>query len=171
MANTYTLIASNTLSSAAASVTFSSIPQTYTDLVLRVSTRTDGSADNTLLGVRFNNDTNTNYSSILLTGNGSTASSSTLGTFANTYLGQTVANTATANTFNNGELYVPNYTASQNKPISGIGIAENNSTTAIIRAVAGLWQVTSAITSITLISGNGNFMTGSSFFLYGIKNS
>ena len=75
MANTYTLISSNTLTSSAASVTFSSIPATYTDLVLRISARSDRVSTTDRLRLTFNSDTATNYSNITLVGDGAAASS------------------------------------------------------------------------------------------------
>lgn len=174
MANTYVLIASNTLGSSAASVTFSSIPSTYTDLVLKVSTRTDQSGSFGGGGyVRFNSDSATNYSITDVYGDGSTAASArrtsvTFGWWS--YEGYNTSG-STANTFTNAELYIPSYQASANKPYSAFSAAETNATTAIIQGVAGLWRNTAAITSILISPDAGNFVSGSSFFLYGIKSS
>jgi hypothetical protein len=168
MPSTYTLISSNVLSSSAASVTFSAIPSTYTDLVLRVSGRTTVTGQATdNLELRFNG------SITRLRGNGSTASSS-----ANS--GVTVINgltafdaaDATSNTFSSLEIYVPSYLASQNKPVSLFSAQEDNNATANIVATAGLWRDTTAISSIYIGSNSGgSFVSGSSFYLYGIKNS
>jgi hypothetical protein len=172
MPSTYTLISSNVLSSSAASVTFSAIPATFTDLVLRVSGRTDrGSTFNTVL-VEFNSNTS-NYSYTTLTGQGSTASSTRLSSGSSGSFGVISGDTNTANTFGSGELYLPNYTASQNKPYSVFTVNESNAATIINQGVyANLWQNTSAITQIKLTPDNTtNFISGSSFYLYGIKNS
>ena len=174
MAATYTLINSNVLSSSAASVTFSSIPATYTDLVLRISARTDNpGVNNESCYIQFNSDTATNYSYVLISGNGSAASSSIFS--SQTYIGSITADstTATANTFASWEIYVPSYLASQNKPISVIAMQENNQTAAFIRPNAGLWRNAAAITSITFtgVSGVSSFVSGSSFYLYGISNA
>lgn len=170
---TYTLIASNTLSASAASVTFSSIPSTYTDLVLRVSMRHDSAATLFNIDVRFNGDTATNYSRTFLTGDGASPSSSrnTSSAFARILMAD--AATATANTFASGEIYIPNYTASTNKPLSSFNAQEDNSTTAYITANAALWQNTAAINQISIFpaTSSGNFVAGSSFYLYGLKNS
>jgi len=174
MPNTYTLISSNVLSSSAASVTFSAIPSTYTDLVLRMSTRTDQAGSFAGAGyVRFNSDTATNYSVTELYGDGASAlsarrTSATFGWWS--YQGFNTAGT-TSITFTNAELYIPSYTASQNKPLSGISAGETNATTAIMDATAGLWRNTAAITTILVAPDSGNFVSGSSFYLYGIKNS
>ena len=177
MALTYVLIASNTLSSSAASVTFSAIPNTYTDLVLRVSTRDTRTASGPLIGftLRVNNDFGSNYSSTKLIGNGSTASSSRQSNYDGV---SPIANTgdigtSTADTFNNGEIYFSNYTSTGSKPISVFNISENNNATTGIQTEvwASLYRGTSAISTIVLTADGTAFKAGSSFFLYGIKNS
>lgn len=169
-ANTYTLISSNVLASTATSVTFSSIPSTYTDLVLRTSTRTNTATGTGSMFITCNG-TSANYSQTLIAGNGSTASSSRLGTQAQFDV-LTEGTSYTASTFTNDELYVPSYLASQNKPISFYNVIENNATAAAIRAYALLWQNTATITSITIADATGGqFVANSSFYLYGIKNS
>ena len=171
--NTYTLISSNVLSTSAASVTFASIPSTYTDLVLRMSVRTDQAGNFTSAGyVRFNSDSASNYSLTELYGDGSVGyparqSSSTYGWWS--YQGFNAAGT-TSNTFTHVEMYVPSYTVSQNKPFSSISAGENNATTAILDNVALQWRNTAAVSSI-FVGNTANFVSGSSFYLYGIKNS
>ena len=173
MPATYTLISSNVLTTSAASVTFSAIPATYTDLVLRISARKDGGGNT--FKVQFNSDTATNYSNTVLTGN-SSAASSTRNT-SQVYVRVFGANesTFTANSFGSSEVYIPSYTVSQNKPIGNFGVSENNSAAAdaaFINATAGLWQNTAAITSIVITDpAAGNFVSGSSFYLYGISNA
>ncbi len=166
MPNTYTLISSNVLSSSAASVTFSSIPATFTDLVMLWSVNTSSLQDGTIY---FNGTLGTtNYSRTFVAGNGATASSSRNSNreaIDMDYIGS-----ATANTFASGEMYLPNYAGSANKPLSTISALEANSTTAYLRANAGLARVTAAVTSLT-IAAAGTFSSGSSFYLYGIKNS
>jgi hypothetical protein len=172
MAATYIPIASTTLGTTAASVTFSAIPATYTDLVLRVSARTDTASAIESCYVQFNSDTSTNYSYVLITGNGSAASSNIYS--SQNYVGSIPADaaTATSNTFASWEVYVPSYLANQKKPLSIIGMQENNQTSAFIRPTAGLWQGTSAITSVSFTpTSGGNFVSGSSFHLYGISNT
>jgi hypothetical protein len=170
MPSTYSLISSNVLSSSAASVTFSAIPSTYTDLVLRISTRVNyASVDGNIL-IRFNGDTASNYSYTFIYGNGTTRVSSR-GTSTTRIIGAsaTEGSSATSNTFASAELYIPSYLANQNKPVSLDSATENNATEAYRAANAGLWRNTAAITSIYL--EGGDFVSGSSFYLYGIKNS
>ena len=173
MANTYQLIASNTLSSSAASVTFSSIPATYTDLVLKISARTNYGSISDYIQLVINGTT-ANYSDTTLWGDGASTFSLRNSNASLSEVSTMSANNATANAFGNSEIYIPSYTASQNKPIGAFGVAESNTTsfgTSFgVVADASLWRNTAAITSIT-IDAYGTYQSGSSFFLYGIKNS
>jgi hypothetical protein len=178
MANTYTLISSNVLASSAASVTFSSIPSTYTDLVLRMSMRNNDNSTRGYVTFRMNSNSGTVYSTRVLLSDGATVSNDAVSTRADLLSGLlTDGNTATTNTFSNVEMYIPSYTANQNKPISIFGVTETNATTtAMTTAVAGLFRDTNAISSITIYPDTNaspaySFVSGSSFYLYGIKNS
>jgi len=179
MANTYTLISSNVLSTTTASVTFSSIPSTYTDLVLRVSARNNDTGTWGHLHFQLNGDTTTTYSWTYLSGDGSTAASATSGNNTSTRSYYSVdASGATANTFGSAEIYIPSYTASQNKPISTFGVNETNSAVAgdaNIAITADLWRNTAAITSIKLGASSNfstvSFVAGSSFYLYGVRSA
>jgi len=169
MPATYTLIASNTLSSAAASVTFSAIPGTYTDLVLRTSIRSTQADTYGKVILRFNSDSSSIYSYTDLQGSGSVAySSRSSGDSSNASIFWE-GTSYTSNTFTSSELYLPNYTSTTSKPSSTFSTTENNATASWIGANADLYRNTSAITSITLT--HTSFASGSSFFLYGIKNS
>lgn len=174
MPSTYQLISSNILSTSAASVTFSSIPSTYTDLVVRMSVRSTRAANSNQMEFTLNGDSNTVYSITYMDGIGSSVTSSRISNGVNIYAGSLAAQNVTANTFNNTQIYIPSYTASQNKPMSVFNAYENNSTsTNQVAAIAGLYRSTTAISSITFTSGSGSFSyeAGSSFRLYGIKNS
>jgi hypothetical protein len=171
MPNTYELISSNTLSATTSSITFSAIPSRFTDLVVRISARGSNAAVGTQLGVRYNNSTSTIYSNTYLTSNGSAASSTNMS--ANN--GDEVNNgtsgaSSTSNTFGSTEIYIPNYTVSANKPISWFTVSENNATTAHITTSASLFGSTTAISSL-VINYNQSLLSGSSFYLYGIKKN
>ena len=169
MANTYTLIQSVTVGSGGtASITFAGIPQTYTDLLLVVSGR--ATTDNPTLYVYMNGDTTAgNYSFRLLGGDGASASSSTA---SQAWFMRVAPSSATASTFSNGCMYVPNYTDStSNQSVSVDSVTENNGTTAYTAFHAGLWSSTAAITSIVLDPYGTDFAQYSSASLYGIKNS
>ncbi len=159
---TMTLIQHIELGSAQANITLSSIPQTYTDLYLLFSGRvsvTDGG-----LRLRVNGST-ANLSTRLLYGNGSSATSAT----DTTYIGTVSDSNTTANTFGNGSLYFPNYASSTAKSFSGEIVHENNATSAVQWVTAGLYNSSTAITSLELFNaGSGNFVQYSSATLYGI---
>lgn len=176
MASSRYLISSQTLGSATASVTFSSIPSGYTDLALRISARGSGNSVNIYHLVTYNGSA-TGYSDTLLYKDGTNATpQSQRGTGGAWYsyagIGLPLpASQSTANTFDNTEIYIPSYTASQYKPASVFGVQETNSTTQYMAVDASLWSNNSAITSITITCGDQNYVVGSSFYLYGLKNS
>ena len=169
---TFIKIASVTVGSGgSANIEFTSIPATYTDLVVKYSLRGDAGAISRSVYVTFNNNTSS-YSDRYLQGDGSSASSgSNSGGTTKLYAGECTASTATSNTFGNQELYIPNYTSSNNKSVSIDAVAETNATTQYMSLVASLWSNSAAITSIKLVPGTGNFVQYSTATLYGIKNS
>jgi hypothetical protein len=173
MPSTYTLIKGETLTSSAASYTFTAIPSTFTDLVLRVSARSDTSAQTQQVWLQFNSDTSALYSYLNLGGNGSVVQGNIGSSLTSTRtIGGANGNTSTTSTFGNSEIYIPSYTVSQNKPIGSFGVSESNATAATMAVNAGLWRNTAAITSITILPSTSlNWLSGSSFYLYGIKNS
>jgi hypothetical protein len=171
MATTFTKIDSVTVGAGgAASVTFSAIPQTYTDLVIKASVRTSRAFTNDALSIKLNNNT-TGYSSKDATyDNGGAVSYTDL--FGVGYAINTEGNSNTANTFSNQEVYIPNYAGSNNKSFSSESVVENNGTDARVEMMASLWANTSAVTSITIDVYTGNtLLQYSTFTLYGIKNS
>jgi hypothetical protein len=170
MPNTFELIASSTVGAGgAASIDFTSIPQTFTDLVLKVSARGNYAGVGGAFFLEFNGLT-TNLSSRVLEGSGSAVSSFTAASrIQNT--GATNANN-TANTFGNAEFYIPNYRGSTNKSVSVDGTGENNATENYSALTAGLWSNTSAITSIKLlINAASSIVQHSTAYLYGVKNA
>ena len=174
MAATYIPIASTTLTTSTASVTFSAIPQTYTDLVLRLSFRTDvADTAEFQAKLKLNGSTAAIFSYTRLDGNGSTASSGRLSNTVNGRSGDGTQASNTSNTFGSSELYLPNYTASQNKPMSIFGVQETNATASSIRVYAQLWSSTAAISSMEINASDfgANFVSNSTFHLYGISNA
>jgi hypothetical protein len=158
MAKTYEPIATTTLGSAAASYTFSSIPSTYTDLVLVVNSST---ATNDASWLQFNGDTGSNYSNTRLQGNGSTATSDR-GT------SQTVGYYSGGDITNTNVLiaHIMNYsnTITYKTTLSRFNVAASS-----VNAEAILWRSTAAINAIKISNNAYNFTTGSTFTLYGIK--
>ena len=171
MANTYTLIEAKTLGSDTASMSFTSIPATYTDLLLLTSVRINRAGVSVNMNLQFNGSSS-NYTNLTLYSGGTTVdslASSALVGFAYWY---SPGNGATADTFSNASVYISNYTSSEYKPISIDSTSENNGTDTNLIAFTGVWQDTAAITSIALSNYQGsNLRQNSTAYLYGIKNS
>jgi len=164
-ANTYVPIFTNTLVSAQASVIFSSIPSTYTDLVLVINCAGSTTAVDALLRVGNGSvDTGSNYTATYLYGNGTAAGSYRF--TSNTYL-YLASYAATTTTFESVFItHLMNYAnTTTNKSV----LVRANTTSRDAEVGAGLWRSTSAIDTISVIRGSGNFVTGSTFSLYGIK--
>jgi len=171
---TYQKIATVTVGAGgASSIAFSSIPATYTDLKLVISARTNQTSWNDNSIVRFNSDSGNNYSSRRLNGSGSTADSSSNASQDGFYYWNFNGANATASTFSNNEMYIPNYTSSNQKSFSAERVVENNSSTDnMVSLIAGIWTGTAAITSISIAPFYGTlFAQYSTATLYGIKNS
>lgn len=170
MANTYTLISSVTVGAGgASSIDFTSIPATYTDLLLKVSVRSTRAT--VVDGIYISlNSSSSNFNWRSLEGEPGT---STVGSYNNTtnWAGVTTANSATASVFGNAEIYIPNYADSNYKSISSDSVSENNASTAVEALGATLWSNTSAITSISLAPSTGSFAQYSTAYLYGVKKS
>jgi hypothetical protein len=157
--STYTPISTQTLGSATASVTFSSIPQGYTDLVLVDNAKSASGAGDSELDVRFNGDSGSNYSTTFLYGNGSSALSGRTSNESYIYISRA------GETAGLGISHFQNYS---NSTTYKTVLSRGNSTNYVF-AWVGLWRNTNAITSMTLTRNGGlNFVTGSTFTLYGI---
>jgi hypothetical protein len=160
------LIESKTLGTAAASIEFTSIPQTFTDLVILASCRSNRDTQfSDWFFVSFNSNTS-NYSGRIMEGSGSVVDN--YSAFPRVF-GLATAAGATSNTFGNSATYVPNYAGATNKSWSVDQVVENNAAQSFLSIVAGLWSDTSAITSIALTPRVGTqFEIGSTVSLYGI---
>jgi hypothetical protein len=164
---TYTLIAHAEVGSGgAANITFSSIPATFTDLVVFYSLRETeaGAWLNTFLTF---NGSSAGYSERMLRGTGTG-----VGSFSHSQSSlqwvYDAGSLATANTFGNAALYIPNYTSSNAKSVSMDIVTENNSSDAVAVINAGLWNNSAAINSISITSTPHDFVQYSSATLYGI---
>lgn len=156
MASTYTPIATNA-ASAVSSVTFSSIPSTYTDLICVIQA---ANSTNTDLGIRFNGDTGSNYSVTLLVGNGSSASSTRYSNQGEIYLDITGTQTGQM-------VYIVNVQNYSNTTTYKTSLTRYSNAGVSAEASVGLWRNTAAINSVTIKNGVGTF-TGQ-VTLYGIK--
>jgi hypothetical protein len=164
---TYTLINSNTLGSAAASVTFSSIPQTYTDLrlVINCGTATDGYG----ISARYNGDTNANYSDTGLWGTGSSASTGRHVAASTASLTIAVGgSTGASSTTILVDIMDYANTTTYKSAISRAGNATSTAGYPGTELTISMWNSMSAINSLTLFPGV-NFVAGSVFKLYGIE--
>lgn len=170
---TYRLIETATVGSGgAASIAFTSIPQTYTDLMMVMSIRTNRASVADYAAVSFNSSTSS-FSLRLLIGDGSTVSSNSYTTSPDSRIvGQAVGDSSTASVFSNGSLYIPNYASSNYKSYSFDAARENNTSGNEMSLGAGLWSDTAAITSIAITSwGSATLLQYSSASLYGISNT
>jgi accessory colonization factor AcfC len=168
MPDTFELISAVRVGSGGTSgIDFTSIPQGYTDLVIKLSLRTNRAeiADN--IKIWFNNSTS-NHSNRVLVGTGSGVTSTTdTGIYPNVN-----GDTSTSNAFSNIEVYIPSYSGSSNKSLSIDAVTEHNGTLAYANLMAGLWAVTTAINQITILPYTGTALVqNSTAYLYGIKNS
>lgn len=175
MPATYEKIATNTLSSATASVTFSSISSAYTDLLLVctniLSTRT---SSQDIPVVTFNSDTGANYSSTNVDGAAAGASSTRWTSSNNALMGFVSDSNSTANPSlypSNFIVNVLNYsnTSTYKTLISRYNNLASSSSYNRVGSNVGLWRSTAAITSITIGLYYSTYATGSTFTLYGIK--
>jgi hypothetical protein len=155
----------------ASSIDFTSIPSTYTDLVVILSARSSRSNTTDTVFLKFNN-TNTTYTTRRLYGLGSTTGSDTGSVGNGIDIASITAATSTASTFSNQQIYIPNYAGSTQKSVSSDSISENNSSTGnFLNLTAGLWNGTSAINQITLTPDVGSFVQYSTAYLYGVSNA
>lgn len=158
---TYTPIATVTAAGGSSTqLVMSSIPATYTDLIIVLNTST---SVNSNLVFRLNNDSNSIYSNTALNGNGSSASS---GRNTNTNQGYFDSDAYSSNNFNyNAILHLMNYS---NTTTYKTVLSRSNNATVGVTAGATLYRSTSAINRIDFISTAGTFNAGSTFTLYGI---
>lgn len=163
---TMTLVNTTTLATTTASIEFTSIPQTATDLLLIFSLRGAfaGGVDQATTRLTINS-TSTNYSGKLLSGDGSTVSSTNDNA---SYISVSWLGGTSSIAFSNCSVYIPNYASASNKSISFDGTNEANGTVGLQRIGAGLWSNTAAITSLKLDSASGSLAQYSTASLYTI---
>jgi hypothetical protein len=169
---TMKLIQTRTLVAPAQTISLTSIPQTFTDLLILTGVR-GTLAGTSQINFQFNGSSVAAYSDKFLQGTGSALSSGARATQPVIRITAVTSSGFTANTFSNVSVYIPNYTSDRNKVVSLDGVIENNATEGYQEIVAGLWSNTEAISSISMtIQGGSNFAIGSTVSLYGIlKNS
>lgn len=171
---TYQLISSITVGSGgAASMIFTSIPSTFTDLCLVTSARSNVAGTyGTGFYLEFNESAGTAYNTRAIEGYSTSAGSYTTSSAGFINLGAVVGTSQTANAFNSTKVYISNYAGSNNKSISIDNVQGNNSLTAWNNNLsAGLWSNNAAINQIKLTANTGNFVQHSTARLYGISNA
>lgn len=171
MALTYKAIATVTVGSGGtANITFNSIPQTYTDLLLKISARSEAAGGFSDELIKFNNTTTT-YTNRYIYGNGTSGlGGSNAYSGSGGFTGGMVGNTSTADVFGNKMIYIPNYTSSNKKSYSVDGVTETKADLAYVHLLGGLWDSTSAVTSIVLVTDSGvDYGQYTTATLYGIK--
>lgn len=165
---TMKLIQTITVGTTPSSMTFTNIPQDFTDLYLVVSSRINASTVSAGLYANFNGDyTAGNYVRRTIYGTGSGAG---VYTGANVIaLGTMPGNSATANTFGNVSAYIPNYAnTTVQKTVLSESVSENNATAADALVAANRWASTAAITEVNIYSDGGGNLQYSTASLYGI---
>jgi hypothetical protein len=161
MPTTYDPIATQTLGSNSATVTFSSIPSTYTDLVFILNVKSSDAGTDVDVTGTFNSDTGSNYSWTRIYGDGSTTGSQQASSQSNLRIGNQSGTGSSA--FSPMILNIMNYS---NTTTNKTMISRPNNPVRIVDAYVNLWRSTSAISTVSF---TGNFLAGSSFTLYGIK--
>jgi hypothetical protein len=158
------LIEAKDLTTSSATISFTSIPQTYTDLKLVLSARSSGSGIGMSMAISINGSS-ANFTAKNLEADGVTPASGA----STNYLANIPGSTATASTFGSVEVYFPNYTSSSYKSYSTDSVTENNSTTAYVNLISGIWKQSAAITSLEFTPSSGSFVQYSTAYLYGIS--
>lgn len=154
MPKTYEPIATTTVGTATNTITFSSIPGTYTDLIAVI----DGTVGNNI-SVRFNSDSGANYSMTRIQGNGSSASSA-----------RTTNSTSIIGSYSAGkQVSIWQFFNYSNSVTNKTALDRGNGATDQVEAYVGLWRNTAAVTSIEFLTSTGNYATGTTLTLYGIK--
>jgi hypothetical protein len=163
MPSTYEPIATQTLGSAAASVTFSSIPGTYTDLIIICNF--GGSSAGQDFTFRYNGDTGSNYSDTRMYGDGTNAISNR-NSSATRITADSVGVSTSLQAFDT--IQIMNYANTTTYKTCLVRVADAAKST---EATVGLWRNTAAITQVDLAMTAGNLLSGSTFTLYGIKSA
>jgi len=157
-------------SGGAGSVTFSSIPQTYTDLLVKISARDSYAGYNPDVGYTINGDGGANYSNTRLFGSGTYTASDQQANRTIGLWGMLPGSLETTNVFGSIDFYISNYTGSNYKQIIVDGVTEGNYSTASggwQDLYATMWRGTAAVSSITFFSAS-SIVQYSKFSLYGV---
>jgi len=161
----YYRIATVTVGTAVSSISFTSIPNTYTDLFIITNERSAnvGTVLNTMTTNNTTNYHNTYAGNRLGARVGSVENGASPGRYA--YQGNS------GQAFGNSTIYIPNYAGSTNKSYSVESVFETNATSAIIELQGVVWSNTAAINAIQIYPNSGNYVQYTTAYLYGVKNA
>ena len=169
-ANALTLISTQVLASAAASVTFSSIPSTYTHLQIRYTSRSDTGSTQTPLFMRLNSDTGTNYSRHWLRGDGGLILSNAGSSENYAWIGYTLAASETTSAYTAGVIDILDYkNTNKNTTLRMLHASRGSVSWTQIALNSAAWYNTAAVNTLLFYPSAGNFITGSRFSLYGVS--
>jgi hypothetical protein len=156
-------------SGGSSTISFTSIPSTYSHLQIRNISRSSRSDITDSVLLRLNSDTGNNYAYHFLRGNGTAASASAATSTSSIFAGAAVAQTGGANMFGVGVIDILDYSnTNKNKTIRSL-TGEDRNGQGFVYFQSGLWMNTSAVSTLTFLNEFGNFSQYSSFALYGIK--
>jgi hypothetical protein len=175
MPATYEPIQTTTLSSATASFTFSSIPSTYTDLVIVFVGQQNSVFSGRNLNIQFNGDTGTNYGSVQILSTGDGAAYTGADSNQTACYGPLINSTGTTSGPSVAVMNIQNYSNSSTykSMVNYGGGASLYSSGTNVGVYVGnnvsTWRNTAAITSVRVLSSNNDMTSGSTLTLYGIK--
>lgn len=157
-------------SGGSSTITFNSIPSTYKHLQIRAVARTNRSAVQDALKIRFNSDSGSNYVHHYLLGDGSSASAGANTGSTGIFVDGITGDSSGSNAWGGAVIDVLDYSnANKYKTLRSLSGREDN-TQGAIWLESGLWQNSSAISTVTIIPNGGTlFYQYSSFALYGVK--
>ncbi len=167
---TYEPLATTTLTGTQATIDFTSISGSYTDLIIALYSQNAAATTGTRTGLmKLNSDSGANYNYTSLAGNGTSATTSkATSQTGGIFYAELVRNGNGANMFGFARIQLFNYAGSTKKTILSESSADLNGS-GLVNRIVGLWNSTAAITSISLIGGSEGFASGTRATLYGIK--
>jgi hypothetical protein len=168
-ASSFESIATATGTGSSGTITFSSIPSTYSHLQLRILGRADNAAATNVARLTINNDTGANYAEHVLTGEGTTATATGTASTSNIPRIYTVAASTAANIMSTGIIDIIDYASTSKYKTVRIVTGDDRNGTGRIALSSGLWQNTAAVNRVDVLTNGGNWTTATTIALYGIK--
>lgn len=170
-ASSYESIATATGTGSSGTITFSSIPSTYTHLQVRILGRSDTAAVTQTAVLTLNNDTGANYAYHTLLGDGTIVSAAGTASASNIPRIYSVGNNATASVMSVGIIDIHDYASTTKNKTVRIWTGDDRNGSGRTALSSGLWQSTTAVSRLDIITAAGNWTTATKFALYGIKGA